>query len=90
MMPRCFGRSRVMFSNTWGGIVFVELRRWRSGALFSDSPWPSVADLSISWSPVFAFWRSGALFSEARRSPVFGLGRRLGLPFGSPGPVGPG
>ena len=40
--------SRVTFSNIWGFVVFIVLQLWRSGALFSDSPWPSVAVLSIS------------------------------------------
>ena len=40
--------SRVTFSNTWGFAVFIVLKLWCSGALFSDTPWPSLAVLSIS------------------------------------------
>ena len=54
MMPRCGARSRVTFSNTWGAIVFVVLHLGRSGALFFDSPWPSVSSLEV------LFFRFGA------------------------------
>ena len=64
VMPRCGVRSRVTFSSTWGATVFVVLHLWRSGALFFDSLWPSVAVRSIALSPVFPFRRSGALFFD--------------------------
>ena len=54
MMPRCGGHSRVTFSNTWGATVFVVLHLGRSGALFFDSPWPSVSSLEV------LFFRFGA------------------------------
>ena len=41
-------RSRVTFSNTLGFVVFIVLQLWRSGALFFDNPWPSVAIRSIT------------------------------------------
>ena len=74
-------RSHATFSNTLNATVFVVLHLGRSGALFFDSPWPSVAVRSITCSPVFPFWRSGALFSSTRRAPFFGFGRRLGWPW---------
>ena len=36
-------RSSIGFSNIWGVVVFIVLHLWRSGALFSDSLWPSVS-----------------------------------------------
>ena len=90
MMPRDAALSRVMFSSIWGSIVFFVLHLWRSRALFSDSPWPSVPFLEVLFfhlgALVLYFPVCGALLFS-----VFGvtLGG-LGLPFGSPGPVGPG
>ena len=40
--------SHVTFSNTLGFGAFIVLKLWCSGALFSDTPWPSLAVLSIS------------------------------------------
>ena len=54
VMPQCGVRSRAVFSNTWGATVFVVLHLGRSGALFFDSPWPSVSSLEM------LFFRFGA------------------------------
>ena len=48
-------RSRPMFSNIFGFVVFIVLHLWRSRALFSDSLWPSVTFLEV------VFFRLGAL-----------------------------
>jgi len=47
-------RSRVTFPNTWGATVFVVLHLGHFGALFFDSPWPSVSSLEV------LFFRFGA------------------------------
>ena len=47
--------SQPMFSNIIRFAVFFVLHVWRSRALFSDSPWPSVPFLEI------VFFRFGAL-----------------------------
>ena len=47
-------RSRVTFSSIWGFVVFCVLHVLRSGALFSDSPWPSFSSLEVM------FFRFGA------------------------------
>ena len=48
-------RSRIGFSNIRSFVVFIVLHFWRSGTLFSDRPWPSVACLEV------LFFRLGAL-----------------------------
>ena len=83
-------RSRVDFSNIWGFVAFVMLHVWRSGTLFSDSPWPSVLSVGVLFfplsAPVFYFPVCGAFLCS-----VLGVALGcLGLPFGSPGPAGPG
>ena len=70
-------RSRVMFSNISGFIVFVMLHLWRSRALFFDIPWPPVPSLEISFFPVGAlvlyFPVCGAFLFEFLASPGVAL-----------------
>ena len=77
----------LVFPIYGASVVIIVLHIWRSRALFSDSPWPPLQFLQVLF---FSCGRSGALFSSMRCSPFFTFWRRLGLPTGWSGPVGPG
>ena len=64
VIPWCGASSRVTFSNILGTNIFVVLHLGDSGALFVNSPWPSVAVRFITRSPVLPFLCSGVYFFD--------------------------
>ena len=83
-------RSRVGFSNIWGFSRYHRVAslalsrfvfRYIRGRLFHD------LKLCFFCFSGLALWR---LYTNARRSPFFTFGRRLGLRIGWSGPVGSG